>query len=71
MGIDSIATIILVLQYFWEQVVHTSKKTGLAGWKIPLKIQIFLRKIVLERENYQFSNVLRKGQQAYSKTKVS
>ena len=47
------------------------QKTGLACWKIPQKIQIFRRKIVLERENYQFCNVLRKGQQAYSKTKVS
>ena len=47
------------------------QKTGLACWKIPQKIQIFRRKIVLERENYQFCNVLRKGQRAYSKTKVS
>ena len=47
------------------------QKTGLACWKIPQKIQIFRREIVLERENYQFCNGLRKGQQAYSKTKVS
>ena len=33
------------------------QKTGLACWKIPQKIQIFRRKIVLERENYQFCNV--------------
>ena len=47
------------------------QKTGLAGWKIPQKIQIFRRNIFSERENYQFCNVLRKGQRAYSKTKVS
>ena len=47
------------------------QKTGLACWKIPQKIQIFRRKIVSERENYQFFNVLEKDQQASSKTKVS
>ena len=47
------------------------QKTGLACWKIPQKIQIFRRKIVSERENYQFCNVLEKDQQASSKTKVS
>ena len=47
------------------------QKTGLACWKIQPKIQIIRRKIVLECENYQFCNLLRKGQRAYSKTKVS
>ena len=36
------------------------QKTGLAGWKIPQKIQIFRRKILFERKNYQFCNVLEK-----------
>ena len=35
------------------------QKTGLAGWKIPQKIQIFRRKIVSERKNYQFCNVFK------------
>ena len=30
------------------------QKTGIACWKIPQKIQIFRRKILSERENYQF-----------------
>ena len=47
------------------------QKTGLTGWKIPQKIQIFRRKIVLKRKSYQICDVLTKGQQAYSKTKVS
>ena len=47
------------------------QKTGLACWKITQKIQIFRRKIVSERENYQFCNVLEKDQQASSKIKVS
>ena len=37
----------------------------------PQKIQIFRRKIVSERKNYQFCTVLEKDQQASSKTKVS
>ena len=54
-----------------RQVRAYIQKTGIACWKIPQKIQIFRRKIVSERENYQFCNVLGKGQHAYSKTKVS
>ena len=54
--------------HHWPSYIQ---KTGLACWKILQKIQIFRREIVLERENYQFCNGLRKGQQAYSKTKVS
>ena len=34
------------------------QKTGLAGRKNPQKIYMFRIKIVLERENYQFCNVL-------------
>ena len=76
MAMRMLMTNMMIYEYEYEYednhktVLSYIQKTGLACWKIPQQIQIFRRKIVLERENYQFCNVLEKDQQASSKTKV-